>query len=171
MDAKRVYMELRPALRRVYVAVSRLDAVAPRLEPLGFVALPRPPVVLDGTAFHSLSLDFGPGSVDGWLAGLVTRELDLDGAPRLDAGTRTLTVDGRRIALTQLEFALLDRLRREPGTAVARADLLRDVWGHQWDGAGGNLIEVAVSGIRRKLGEHAALVDTVRGVGYRWLVP
>jgi DNA-binding response OmpR family regulator len=30
------------------------------------------------------------------------------------------------------------------------------------------VIEVAVSGIRRKLGEHAGLIETVRGVGYRW---
>jgi hypothetical protein len=34
--------------------------------------------------------------------------------------------------------------------------------------AGANVIEVAVSGIRRKLGEHAGLLETVRGVGYRW---
>ena len=39
-----------------------------------------------------------------------------------------------------------------------------------WDG-GGNVIEVAVSGIRRKLGEHAGLIDTARGVGYRWRAP
>ena len=34
--------------------------------------------------------------------------------------------------------------------------------------AGGNQIEVAVSALRRKLGESAGLVETVRGVGYRW---
>jgi DNA-binding response OmpR family regulator len=33
------------------------------------------------------------------------------------------------------------------------------------------VIEVAVSGIRRKLGDDAALVETVRGVGYRWREP
>jgi len=35
----------------------------------------------------------------------------------------------------------------------------------------GNVIEVAVSGIRRKLGQHAQLIDTVRGIGYRWRDP
>lgn len=98
VDAKRVYMELRPDLRRVYAAVSRLDVFAPVLEPLGFITLPGPPVVLDGVPFHSLSLDFGLRSVDGWLAGLVTSELALDIGPRLDANDRTVQhrLAGRR---------------------------------------------------------------------------
>jgi DNA-binding response OmpR family regulator len=44
------------------------------------------------------------------------------------------------------------------------------VWGHE-SASDGNLIEAAVSTIRRKLGEHAGLVETVRGVGYRWREP
>ena len=109
-------------------------------------------------------------SVDGWLAGLVTSELALDIDPRLDAGARTLTINGERIALTQLEFTLLRHLHQRSGKTVPRAELLRDVWGHKWQG-GANVIEVAVSGIRRKLGEHAELIETVRGVGYRWRDP
>jgi Transcriptional regulatory protein, C terminal len=170
VDAKRVYMELRPDLRRVYVAVSRLDVFAPLLEPLGFTTLPGPPIELDGLPIHSLSLDFGPRSVDGWLAGLVTSELALDIDPRLDAGARTLTINGEPIALTKLEFELLRHLHQRSGKTVPRAELLRDVWGHKWQG-GGNVIEVAVSGIRRKLGQHAQLIDTVRGIGYRWRDP
>ena len=170
VDAKRVYMELRPDLRRVYLAVSRLDVFAPLLEPLGFTALPGPPIVLDGLRFHSLSLDFGPRSVDGWLAGLVTSELALDTDPQLDADARTLTINGEPIALTQLEFELLRHLHQRSGKTVPRAELLRDVWGHKWHG-GGNVIEVAVSGLRRKLGQHAQLIDTVRGIGYRWRDP
>jgi hypothetical protein len=170
VDAKRVYMELRPDLRRVYAAVSRLDVFAPVLEPLGFITLPGPPVVLNGVPFHSLSLDFGLRSVDGWIAGLVTSELALDIGPRLDGNDRILTIDGERIALTQLEFELLRHLHERSGKTVPRAELLRDVWGHKWQG-GGNVIEVAISGIRRKLGDHAELIDTVRGVGYRWHEP
>ena len=170
VDAKRVYMELRPDLRRVYLAVSRLDVFAPLLEPLGFTARPGPPIELDGLPFHSLSLDFGPRSVDGWLAGLVTSELALDIGPQLDAGARTLTINGDPIALTQLEFELLRHLHQRSGKTVPRAELLRDVWGHKWQGDG-NVIEVAVSGLRRKLGQHAQLIDTVRGIGYRWRDP
>jgi two-component system alkaline phosphatase synthesis response regulator PhoP len=44
--------------------------------------------------------------------------------------------------------------------------LLREVWGHAWTG-GSNVVDVAVSGLRRKLGERAGALETVRGVGYR----
>jgi Transcriptional regulatory protein, C terminal len=170
VDAKRVYMELRPDLRRVYVAVTRLDVFAPLLEPLGFTALAGPPVFVDGIPHHSLALDFGPRSVDGWLAGLVASELALATDPQLDPGTRTLRLDGRRITLTQLEYDLLRYLHQRSGETISRAELLHEVWGYQWQG-GGNVIEVAVSGVRRKLGDRASLIDTIRGKGYRWHDP
>jgi two-component system alkaline phosphatase synthesis response regulator PhoP len=40
------------------------------------------------------------------------------------------------------------------------------VWGYDWTG-GANVVEVAVSGLRRKLGDRATALETVRGVGYR----
>jgi two-component system alkaline phosphatase synthesis response regulator PhoP len=49
---------------------------------------------------------------------------------------------------------------------VPREDLIRDVWGHEWTG-GSNVVEVVVSGLRKKLGERASSLETVRGVGYR----
>ena len=51
--------------------------------------------------------------------------------------------------------------------AVTREELLREVWGHRWTGASSNVVEVVVSGLRRKLGVRAAALETVRGVGYR----
>jgi DNA-binding response OmpR family regulator len=60
-------------------------------------------------------------------------------------------------------------LQGRSGEAVSRRELLREVWGYQWDG-GGNVIEVAVSGLGRKLGRYAGRLETVRGgVGYRWV--
>ena len=56
------------------------------------------------------------------------------------------------------------------GRRAVRAELLREVWGHK-SPSDGNLIEAAVSAVRRKLGEDAGLVETVRGVGYRWREP
>jgi DNA-binding response OmpR family regulator len=61
---------------------------------------------------------------------------------------------------------VLAYLRSREGQAVERAALLRDVWGYEWTG-GSNVVEVAVSGLRRKLGARAAALETVRGVGYR----
>jgi Transcriptional regulatory protein, C terminal/AAA ATPase domain len=167
LDAKRLYMELRPNLRRTYIAVNRIDALRHLLEPLGFAELPGPPAELGGSTYHAMALDFGPASVDGWLARLVAAELGMDTGPRLDPGRRELALEGRRVALTQLEYNLLAHLHEQAGRTVPRAELLTEVWSHQWQG-GGNVIEAAVSALRRKLGENAGLVETVRGVGYRW---
>ena len=86
----------------------------------------------------------------------------------VSAGRRTapIVLDGRRIALTRLECDVLAHLREREGRAVARETLLRDVWGYEWTG-GSNVVEVAVSGLRRKLGDRAPALETVRGVGYR----
>ena len=58
---------------------------------------------------------------------------------------------------------LIDR----EGQPVARDTLLRDVWGYEWTG-GSNVVDVAISGLRRKLGDRAGALQTVRGVGYRF---
>ena len=61
---------------------------------------------------------------------------------------------------------MLAHLREREGRTVARETLLRDVWGYEWTG-GSNVVEVSVSGLRRKLGDRAEALETVRGVGYR----
>jgi DNA-binding response OmpR family regulator len=109
--------------------------------------------------------DLGPDSVDGWLSGLAARDLP-DVAPALDEDARELALEGRRINLSKLECDVLRFLRERQGQPVARETLLREVWGYEWTG-GSNVVEVAVSGLRRKLGSRAAALETVRGVGYR----
>jgi hypothetical protein len=166
LDLKRDYLELRPALCRVYVAAEHPDAVMPALAPLGFARLDLPPVAVDGLDFATLLNDMGPASVDGWLGAVVGRELQAAEEGVLDPARRELVVDGARVPLTRLEFDLLRYLQAHEGQAVARDRLLRDVWGHDWTG-GSNVIETVVSGVRRTLGPHAAALETVRGVGYR----
>lgn len=179
LDVKRTYMVMRPALRRMYVTVRDAATYLPVVEKLGFRPLPAPagpggreeagfaePAKLDGEAYASVSLDFGPGSVDGWLARLVAAELGVDDSQPLDEESRELTVGGRRVALTPLEFGVLQRLDAACGRPVSRSDLLRDVWGTEWAG-GSNVVDVAVRSLRHKLGDRAGLVETVRGIGYR----
>lgn len=80
LDVKRVYMQHRPRLRRIYSAVVDLPRLAPIFVPLGF-APAGSPIVLDGAAHQPVWLDLGPGSVDGWLAGLVGVETAEPTAP------------------------------------------------------------------------------------------
>jgi hypothetical protein len=159
LDIKRDYVELRPALRRFYLSARDLPALCPALEPLGFVTV----AAAGGRTIAGC--DFGAGSTDGWLARLVGDELGRDGGAD-DAG-RELRVHGQRLELTPRESDLLAYLRAHAGNPVAREALARDVWGHAWTGGSANAIEAAVSSLRRKLGDRAGALQTVRGVGYR----
>jgi hypothetical protein len=163
LDCKRTYMELRPALRRLYTVVRDPAPYLPVLLELGFV--PFEPIDIGGTTFHPACLDFGPGSVDGWLAGLAARELGVDDTSLLDPQARELIVDGRRVPLTRIELALAELLLTRAGTVISRQEILHTVW--QTDHEGSNVIEAAIGSLRRKLGPEAQRLETVRGVGYR----
>lgn len=166
LDVKRAYMALRPALRRMYVVVHDVPTYWPVVEKLGFRPLADGVAVLDGLDHASVVLDFGPGSVDGWLASLVADELGVDEEPEFDAVARELDVQGVRISLTPLEFGLLRHLREREGQAVARDELLAEVWGTEFTG-GSNVVDAVVRSLRHKLGPAALVVETVRGSGYR----
>ncbi len=158
LDAKRAYLELRPHLRRLYVPAPDPGAALAALAPLGFVRL-------DVGLESFLLNDFGPGSIDAWLGDVVGRELQAETV--LDAENRQLVLDGHAVDLSRLELDVLRHLQRREGVAVTREELLREVWGHEWTGASSNVVEVVVSGLRRKLGDRAVALQTVRGVGYR----
>ncbi len=167
LDIKRSYMEMRPHLRRVYLTVSDLATYAPVARKLCFQPLADAQVELDGAVYHTAMLDFGPSSVDGWLAGLVAAELGVEEDDILDIDAHELVVDGRRIGLTRLEFAVMLYLYQREDRAVTRTSLLEEVWGYDYEGDS-NVVDVVIRSLRKKLGERASLIETVRGVGYRF---
>ena len=75
LDYKLAYMELRPGLRRVYAAVRDIDTYGQFLFPLGFRMVETANVAFGKITYHSIMNDFGPDSVDGWLSGLIGKEL------------------------------------------------------------------------------------------------
>jgi Transcriptional regulatory protein, C terminal len=166
LDVKREYVALRPALRRIYTVVQDVPTYWPVVEKLGFRPLGDAGVMLDGGQYASVVLDFGPGSVDGWLAWLVADGLGLEADPKLDEEARELAVAGERIALTPLELGLFRLLREREGRTVGRQEMLREVWGTEFTG-GSNVVDAVVRTLRHKLGAAAAVVETVRGSGYR----
>ena len=166
LDVKRAYMALRPALRRMYVVVHDVPTYWPVVETLGFRPLEDGVAVLDGLDYATVVLDFGPGSVDGWLASLVADELGVADEPGLDADARELLVQDRRVSLTPLELGLFRHLREREGSVVARDELLREVWGTDFTG-GSNVVDAVVRTLRQKLGAADVAVETVRGSGYR----
>jgi DNA-binding response OmpR family regulator len=77
--------------------------------------------------------------------------------------SRTVSVDGQYVPLTNREFWLLETLMRHKGRVVTREQLLETLHGRS-DEAVGNAVDVHVHHLRRKLGN--AFIKTVRGQGY-----
>jgi hypothetical protein len=165
LDIKRKYMELRPALYRIYTGAFDVETWAPMLAPLGFESVGA--VDFAERPYYLSMINFGPASVDGWLAGLVGAELGIsDEDDLLDRENRQLVLGGQRIDVTRLEFAVVECLLRHDGRAVTRAALLAEAWGYD-DPAGSNVVEAVIRSLRRKLGPSAAGIETVRDLGYR----
>jgi DNA-binding response OmpR family regulator len=83
----------------------------------------------------------------------------------VDRAGHSVRADGRAVALTAREFALLVHFAARPGRAQSRDDLLREVWGHGYEG-GPRTVDIHVRRLRKKLG--AALpLETLRGFGYK----
>jgi two-component system OmpR family response regulator/two-component system response regulator MprA len=93
-----------------------------------------------------------------------------DGPLHLDPATRQCTCFGAALDLSATEFDLLAYFVARKGQVLSRDELHRDVWGHRFD-RGTNLVDVYVGYVRRKLEAAgcAARIDTVRGVGYRYV--
>jgi DNA-binding response OmpR family regulator len=86
----------------------------------------------------------------------------------VDARRHVATRDGRELDLTRREFALLEAFARHAGQVLSRDQLLRQVWGYNFD-VETNVVDVFVGYLRRKLeaaGE-PRMLQTVRGVGWR----
>ncbi len=87
----------------------------------------------------------------------------------VDLLTREVRRGERRIELTPREFELLEYLMRSPGRLYPRTQILEHVWGYDFDPSS-NLVDVYVRRVRRKVesGDGPPLIETVRGVGYRF---
>ncbi len=90
---------------------------------------------------------------------------------RLDLEARQAWAGERALKLTQIEFDLLILFMRQAGKALSRERILSRVWG-QTENPMTNIVDVYVRRLRVKLDDEAgALIETVRGVGYRFLAP
>jgi len=91
----------------------------------------------------------------------------------LDNETHEVTLRGKTVELTPIEFQLLQYLMAHPGQPVSKETLFRDVWGYEFVG-GTNLVEVGIRRLRTKIEEEPSrpyYIRTVRGIGYTFKVP
>jgi two-component system phosphate regulon response regulator PhoB len=85
----------------------------------------------------------------------------------LDPERHRCTVDGDPVSLTAKEFQLLEALMRRPGRVLSRERLLDQVWGSDIS-VTLRTIDTHLKRLREKLGTASDLIETVRGVGYRF---
>ena len=81
-------------------------------------------------------------------------------------GHRVL-LSGELLQLTATEFKLLKTLAQRRGRVQTREELLSVVWGYEYGGYG-RTVDTHIRRLREKLGDASSLVETVRGVGYRF---
>jgi two-component system OmpR family response regulator len=96
-------------------------------------------------------------------SGQVSAELRC-GAVTLDPRAARVTVDGNPIKLTSHEFRVLSYLMHHRGRVVSQRELIEHIYAQDFD-RDSNTVEVFVARLRRKIG--SAMIETVRGLGYR----
>jgi two-component system phosphate regulon response regulator PhoB len=75
-------------------------------------------------------------------------------------------VAGSRIELSAIEYKLLLILAQRLGRVQSREQLLKDVWGYNYDGDT-RTVDTHLTRLRAKLGDSGDLIRTVRGFGYK----
>ncbi|MFJ7207961.1 response regulator transcription factor [Streptomyces sp. NPDC098789] len=108
-------------------------------------------------------------SEDGSAAPAGTPAVVRFGRVSIELPTRRVCVDDADVPLTRKEFDLLALLAQRPGVVFRREQIISEVWRTSWEGTGRTL-EVHVASLRSKLAM-PALIETVRGVGYRLVAP
>ena len=108
------------------------------------------------------------------------RRIDSDGSSNqielkhgpfvLNTRNRTLDKDGRRIKLTQVEYAIVKLFMQNPGRALSREDILSAVWGRDYEGEL-KIVDVNIRRLRLKIEDDTSnptYITTVWGLGYKW---
>lgn len=133
------------------VLLSRIRAVFRRTRGIAPAAVPVPPPVPDRAPAEAADFEIGPYRVDVKRFALVDAK-------------------GREEALSFREIQVLRRLAEHPGEVISRDSLLHEFWG---GGVGGNTrtVDQYVMKVRRKLGRAADCIETIHGVGYRYIAP
>ncbi len=84
----------------------------------------------------------------------------------IDISRHEVSIHGRPIGLSATEFAILEFLAQNPGWVFSRNKIIDAVKGKDYP-VTERSVDVQILGLRKKLGDHGSLIQTVRGVGYR----
>jgi DNA-binding response OmpR family regulator len=86
---------------------------------------------------------------------------------QIDTAKRQVTRRGKPVILAAMEYRVLEYLAHRKGAIVSKTELLEHLYDFNWERFS-NVIEVYISGLRRKLDDRSGeLIQTLRGQGYR----
>lgn len=86
---------------------------------------------------------------------------------QINTAAHIVTIDGKNIDLSMKEFELLQYLTNNEGIALSREKILNNVWNYDYFGDS-RTIDSHIKKLRKKLGKKGALIETVRGLGYKF---
>ncbi len=85
----------------------------------------------------------------------------------LNLDLHQVTIDGKEVELTVSEFNILRFLASRPDRVFSRQQIIDEIRGDGYE-VTARAVDVQIHGLRKKLGEAGSLIETVRGVGYRF---
>ena len=88
---------------------------------------------------------------------------------KIDNEGRTVSIDGKLVELSYMEFELLKFLVTNQDKALSRDKILNNVWNYEFYGDT-RTIDSHIKKIRRKLGKKGKYIETIRGVGYKFQI-
>ena len=126
---------------------------------------------LDSGADDYIAKPFGTMELISRIKALLRRTKTADkvycaGDVILNPKSHTVTAKGEAVALTLKEFEMLRLMLKNRGTVFSRDRLLEEIWGYDYDGEN-RTVDVHIKTLRTKLGDSGAVIETVRGVGYK----
>lgn len=82
----------------------------------------------------------------------------------------TVTLEGKELSITPKEYELLLYFIQNPNVALSREQLLSKIWGYDFFGDD-RTIDTHIKMLRNNLGKYRDLIVTVRGMGYKFVIP
>lgn len=96
----------------------------------------------------------------------ITKSIEYKGI-QINTEARTIAIDGKDVEFTLMEFELLKYMILNNGIALSRDKIINDVWKYDYYGET-RTIDSHIKKLRKKLGKKGDLIQTIRGVGYKF---